>query len=119
MTQFGLDGARLRVYNPLPGMDSSHGRLRRSAQDEASDVSRTILFCCVSLLAISCGCSRSRPLLAPPGPIRQQQYGASIHDPYTDNELGPAVVGGRPRDFMEPLAEPVRSRPLRNNSNGQ
>jgi hypothetical protein len=56
------------------------------------------------------GCGYSRPLLGPPGPIYQQQQNASIHDPYALNDLGPEVVGGRPRDFQKPLAEPVRNR---------
>jgi hypothetical protein len=77
-------------------------------------VKLTLFSCCalVILTAIS-GCAGTRPLLWPPGPIRQQQYNASLHDPYTDNDAGPEVVGGRPRDFQKPLAEPVRSRWLR------
>lgn len=62
------------------------------------------------LFALSAGCSRSRPLLAPPGPIYQQQHAASYHDPYADNDAGPEVVGSRPRDFQKPTAEPVRNR---------
>jgi hypothetical protein len=54
-----------------------------------------------------------RPLWGPAGPIQQQQYNASLHDPYPDNEAGPAIEGGRPRDFQVPLAEPVRNRWLR------
>jgi hypothetical protein len=45
-----------------------------------------------------------------PGPIYQQQQNASIHDPYALDELGPEIVGSRPRDFQKPLAEPVRNR---------
>ena len=45
--------------------------------------------------------------------MQQQQFDASLHDPYADNDLGPEVVGSRPREFREPLAEPVRNRWLR------
>ena len=66
-----------------------------------------IVFC---FFALAVGCARSRPVLSPPGPIEQQQNAASYHDPYADNDLGPEVVGGRPRDFQKPNAEPVRNR---------
>jgi len=61
-------------------------------------------------LVIALGCSHPRPLLAPQGPMRMQQNNASYHDPYPDNDAGPEIVGGRPRDFQVPSAEPVRSR---------
>ncbi|MBC8352218.1 MAG: membrane or secreted protein [Planctomycetes bacterium] len=61
-------------------------------------------------VVISAGCNTPRPLLAPPGPVRYQQNNASYHDPYADADLGPEVVGARPRDFQKPNAEPVRNR---------
>ncbi|MCO6459049.1 MAG: membrane or secreted protein [Pirellulaceae bacterium] len=63
-------------------------------------------------LAATSGCGY-RPFVGPPGPQALQQQNASLHDPYFDNDLGPEVVGGRPRDFQKPLAEPVRNRWLR------
>lgn len=45
-----------------------------------------------------------------PGTAPYQRYQATLHDPYPDTDLGPAVVGGRPRDFEKPLPEPVRNR---------
>ncbi len=62
------------------------------------------------LLAVS-GCAWSRN--QSPGSAPYQQYQATLHDPYPDTDLGPEVVGGRPREFQKPLAEPVRSRWLR------
>jgi hypothetical protein len=56
------------------------------------------------------GCRCAGPNLWHPGSMQQQQYSATLHDPYADNDAGPEVVGGRPRDFEKPLAEPVRSR---------
>jgi hypothetical protein len=43
--------------------------------------------------------------------MQQQRLSATVHDPYADVDAGPEIVGGRPREFQKPLAEPVRSRP--------
>lgn len=56
------------------------------------------------------GCRSDGRLLPPAGSIAKQQATATIFDPYTDNELGPVVEGGRPRDFQQPLSDPDRSR---------
>jgi hypothetical protein len=64
----------------------------------------------VLLLAIAVGCRNGGSLLSPPGTMRQQQLKATAHDPYTETDIGPEVVGGRPRDYQKPLAEPVRGR---------
>ena len=45
-----------------------------------------------------------------PGTIEQQRLRATIHDPYPDPNAGPEVVGGRPREYSNPLPEPVRNR---------
>jgi hypothetical protein len=71
---------------------------------------------CLLLVLAPIGCRSVSDLFGPPGTMRQQQLGATMHDPYTDNDAGPAVVGGRPRDFQKPLAEPVRSRILRDST---
>ncbi|TVS19383.1 MAG: membrane or secreted protein [Planctomycetaceae bacterium] len=63
-----------------------------------------------SLLAICAGCQNAPPILGPPGTMRQQQLNATFHDPYTEPDIGPEVVGGRPREYQKPSAEPVRSR---------
>ena len=47
-----------------------------------------------------------------PGSVQQQRYRATLHDPYPDRDIAPEVVGGRPREFMRPLPEPVRNRYL-------
>jgi hypothetical protein len=56
------------------------------------------------------GCGLRRPFERAPGTTVQQQYDAAQHDPYADNDAGPEVVGGRPREFAKPRSEPVRSR---------
>ncbi len=52
----------------------------------------------------------SRKTWAHPGTIQQQRTRAIVHDPYPDQDAGTEIDGGRPRDFAQPLAEPVRSR---------
>lgn len=45
-----------------------------------------------------------------PGNIQTQRLRAVVHDPYPDQDQGPVVMGGRPRDYAEPLPEAVRNR---------
>ncbi len=64
------------------------------------------------LLAVATGCSSSlgKPTLQAPGPVAYQQRQAERFDPYPDDSLGPAVVGGHPRDFGQPR-DPLPLRP--------
>ncbi len=75
-------------------------------------MSKSLLASAVVLAVLATGCANQRPLATPPGPIYYQQQNASLHDPYADTDLGPNVVGSRPRDFQKPMAEPVRNRRL-------
>ena len=63
------------------------------------------------LLTAVAGCRGYNPFQRPPATMQQQRLSATIHDPYADADAGPEIVGGRPREFQKPLAEPVRSRP--------
>ncbi len=45
-----------------------------------------------------------------PGNIHTQRIRAVVHDPYPDQHLAPPVVGGRPREYAEPLPEAVKNR---------
>jgi hypothetical protein len=69
-----------------------------------------IVLLLVLLPSLSVGCRNTPALLGPPGTMRQQQLNATLHDPYAGTDIGPEVVGGRPREYQKPLAEPVRSR---------
>ena len=51
----------------------------------------------------------ARPRWMQPGTMQQQQQRAAWFDPYGDNDAAPEIVGGRPREFQRPLAQPVRS----------
>lgn len=43
------------------------------------------------------------------GDMATQKARAVYFDPYPLNDIGPEVVGGRPRGFMNPLAEAQRN----------
>jgi hypothetical protein len=73
-------------------------------------------------LAVLCtaGCQSSRGRLLPaPGPIQNQQQQAVLHDPYTATDIGPEVVGGRPREYANPQPEAARSKHFRESWWGQ
>lgn len=62
------------------------------------------------LMALVGGCTVSRPNWLNPGPIFYQQQRSVLFDPYGDNDLGPEVVGGRPRDFQHPRSEAEKAK---------
>jgi hypothetical protein len=68
------------------------------------------------LLAATCApltaCSSTIrwPRLEGPGSAAMQRNGAEQSDPYSLPDLGPEVVGGRPREFDKPRDEVRRSR---------
>lgn len=43
------------------------------------------------------------------GTVDRQKSRAAAYDPYPLNDIGPEVLGGRPRDFMTPLPEAKRA----------
>jgi hypothetical protein len=71
-------------------------------------LTKQLLAACMCLSVA--GCAQHEGKIANPGTIQQQRLRATIHDPYPDPDLGPDVDGGRPREYLEPLPEPVRNR---------
>lgn len=71
-------------------------------------------FIVLMLLAAGCtGCASQYikyPRLFNPGDIRTQRYEAAIWDPYPDSSIGPAVIGARPREYMQQVPQAERSR---------
>jgi hypothetical protein len=62
--------------------------------------------------ASSSGCATQfvkYPNLLNPGTIRQQRYEAAIWDPYPDSSMGPAVIGARPREYMQQVPQAERA----------
>ena len=63
---------------------------------------------CMSLAA--CSSTIRWPQLNGPGPASYQRAAAEEIDPYPLPDMGPEVVGGRPREFDKPRDEVRRSR---------
>ncbi len=58
------------------------------------------------------GCGETQPSLTHPGTIQQQQARANRFDPYPEPDTGPSaasMAGTRPRDYQNPVAEPMRA----------
>jgi len=63
------------------------------------------------VLIAGAGCyDMSPPQLFNPGPSKYQQLRAERFDPYPENDIAPAMGGGRPPSFEKPVAEPSRAR---------
>jgi hypothetical protein len=57
------------------------------------------------------GCKTTKtPDLFNPGTAEYQQRQAVRFDPYPDPNIGPEIVGGRPRDYQQPIPETDRAR---------
>ena len=77
-------------------------------------MSRSLIASIVCAFVImSSGCGLSRPNWLNPGNVNYQQSRASYHDPYSDADAAPQILGGRPRSFDKPRSEPVRSSAFR------
>lgn len=65
----------------------------------------------LGLVLLSSGCASRSGWGFPwgQGTVDRQNSRAVIHDPYPLNDIGPEVVGGRPRGYMNPLPEAKRS----------
>jgi hypothetical protein len=64
----------------------------------------------LGLLLAAEGCAGYGPVqILNPGTAEQQRAEAERFDPYPEQDLGPAVVGGRPRGYQVPPAEPKRA----------
>jgi len=59
------------------------------------------------LILISFNGCYLRPNFGSPGTIYQQRARAVLSDPFPNNDLGPEIVGGRPRGYDRPLSEPT------------
>lgn len=63
------------------------------------------------LFPLGAGCSQRPRAWGFPGAqgtIDRQKSRATIHDPFPLNDIGPEVVGGRPREFYSPQSEAAR-----------
>ena len=76
---------------------------------------RNLTFSAAAVMLLSTfGCQSDRGRVLPaPGPIWYQQQQAVLHDPYPATDIGPEVVGGRPRSYDHPQPEATRSKYFR------
>lgn len=77
------------------------------------------LFFATLLLTVCFGCRSYRRPIGAPGTLQAQRLDAVIHDPYADDEAGPPIVGGRPREYQQPISEASRSQLIWNRWWGQ
>jgi len=101
-----------------PGLEASTGT--RSPTDGWQDLGQQganrvkickVLVLAAALAAAVSGCKGlSGPSWLRPGPTEYQRRAAERFDPYPDQNIAPEVVGGRPREFQQPVAEPERAR---------
>ncbi|MDZ7617255.1 MAG: hypothetical protein U1E05_09635 [Patescibacteria group bacterium] len=73
-----------------------------------------VVSACLLLVGIQAGCrGLAPPNIGYPGTASDQQARAEKFDPYPENEAGPAVEGGRPREYTKPIPEVDRARHVR------
>ena len=59
------------------------------------------------------GCMLPSRQYQQPRTLGQQRLEATQWDPYAEVDNAPEIVGGRPREFQRPAAEPVRAKGFR------
>jgi hypothetical protein len=57
----------------------------------------------------ACSSAVRKPHLLHPGPAPFQQANAEVFDPFPQNDMGPAIDGGRPRDVGPPRSQVERA----------
>ena len=67
------------------------------------------LFCAALALFAGCANRQGWGFSSGQGTIERQKSRAAAVDPYPLNDIGPEVLGGRPRDFFNPKPEPARA----------
>lgn len=66
------------------------------------------LSCAALVLMAGCANRQGWGFSSGQGTIERQKSRAAAVDPYPLNDIGPEVLGGRPRDFFNPKPEPAR-----------
>jgi hypothetical protein len=72
---------------------------------------RLLYLIAVLALVPICGGCLATPNFVHPGTEEYQQARARVFEPYPENEPGPPIVGGRPREYQNPVAEVNRVTP--------
>ena len=69
-----------------------------------------VLIAVLTLAGSGCGNNLQWPRMRGPGSADYQQYQATIHDPYPEDDIGPPVEGGRPLGYENPYPQTERLR---------
>lgn len=72
-------------------------------------MSRALMLGLLTILSTGCASRSGWGFPWGQGTVDRQNSRAVIHDPYPLNDIGPEVVGGRPRGYMDPLPEAKRN----------
>ncbi len=69
-----------------------------------------LLLSCAALITFG-GCANRQGwgFASGQGTVERQKSRAVVHDPYPLNDIGPPVLGGRPREYFDPQAEVKRT----------
>lgn len=71
---------------------------------------RRIVALLMLLPLTACSSTVFKPTIQHPGPAYFQRNNATHFDPFPQNDMGPEIVGGRPREFQKPPNEVTRAR---------
>lgn len=92
-------------------MGASSGRCYDPPMPGLPAASRFALLVAAAAM-VGCGPNVRKPNLFDPGNAASQRYDAIFHDPYPLPDVGPEIVGGRPRGYQAPVPPVARARLL-------
>ncbi len=70
---------------------------------------KLLLSCAALTLFAGCANRAGWGFASGQGTVDRQKSRAVVHDPYPLNDIGPPVMGGRPRDYIDPQGEVSRA----------
>lgn len=93
------------------GKERKRAHRKRIAQGVKFAMTRMLMLALLlALPLVGCSSTVRKPKLFHPGPASYQQYNATQFDPYPQNDMAPAIDGGRPITWSQPPSEVVRAR---------
>ena len=84
---------------------------RPAPQQRKFSISKVSALAAMVVSVAACGCSQRPRAWGFPGgqgTIERQKARAAVHDPFPLDDIGPEVVGARPREFAMPRSEAAR-----------
>jgi hypothetical protein len=116
-TQLGLGERKTLFYTSAEFIPPDRPLVSRPQGKDAVMPRRMTLALLVLTTMLSAGCANGRfynPFRSgnaqAPNDVQAQRIRATVHDPYPDQDKGPAVDDARPRDYQRQTPQPVRNR---------